>query len=80
MVGQGSRFAACSNHAGVILLSVPGNKPGTSLSLKNSVLHHNEQRTVRLPRGCNDRVGAWREQPPTPPIVGGQHCIVADYC
>jgi hypothetical protein len=47
MVGQGSRFAACSNHADIILLSVPGNKPGTSLSLKNSVLHQNEQRTAR---------------------------------
>jgi hypothetical protein len=47
MVGQGSRFAACSHHADIILLSVPGNKPGTSLSLKNSVLHQNEQRTVR---------------------------------
>jgi len=59
MVGQGSRFAACSNHADIILLSVPGNKPGTSLSLKNSVLHQNEQRTVRSPPCLRLRASSW---------------------
>jgi hypothetical protein len=59
MVGQGSRFAACSNHADIILLSVPGNKPGTSLSLKNSVLHQNEQRTVRSLPCLRLRASSW---------------------